>query len=131
MLALALACLTYHQTGVWTSDERLWTQAAHVAPSMPRPLINLALVRLRAGDLDGAERDLRRAAVLAEAQPTGERLWAMDVIAATRAQVLMQHGRFREASALIYGARPATARGKVCSHFRTVCELAANSASWR
>lgn len=46
-----LALLTFHQNrSVWTSEVRLWTNAARWAPHHPRPWVNLGRAHFFAGD---------------------------------------------------------------------------------
>jgi tetratricopeptide (TPR) repeat protein len=67
--ALALAALSVRHVGVYRSDEVLWSDAWRVNPASLRAALNLAAVRLDAGDPHGAEEWLARAEALAPGDP--------------------------------------------------------------
>lgn len=55
------AVLSHRQIPIWSSDLALWTQAASVSPSAPRPLVNLAAQHIVAGRWDEARVWVNRA----------------------------------------------------------------------
>jgi len=88
LVALVLAAATVLRNDVWADDVSLWTDAAAKSPGKPRPHINLGTALAAAGDLGGAERELRRAVSLDPASA-----WARAQLAA----VLLSEGRPAEA----------------------------------
>jgi tetratricopeptide (TPR) repeat protein len=54
LLVVALGAATMQRTLVWQSDEALWSDAAAKAPDEAHPLNELAVLRERRGDLEGA-----------------------------------------------------------------------------
>lgn len=126
-LALALALLTYGQTGVWRSERALWSRAHQVAPLLPRPLIGLAWAQFDAGDLGGAERTLQDAWPLTDRQAPSERDWSRDAIDATQALIWLRQGRLYDAAGLMAAGPKFSERWKLCQHFAAICALASPS----
>jgi tetratricopeptide (TPR) repeat protein len=90
-VGLLLAVGAVHRERVWASGLSLWSDAAAHAPGSYLARINLGLMRMNAGDLKGAERELR---------------WAFDSKPSAHArhglaQVLGREGRYREALDLL------------------------------
>lgn len=113
-LALVLASLSVHQTYVWDSPEALWTHAHDVAPHAPRPLVNLAILRVQQHDYDTAQSLLTRAGWLAELQPPRDRGWTEDAITVTQAGIYVQQGNWREARWLVREALPGSDTWTFC-----------------
>jgi len=132
---VTLAALSWHSSAAFTSERALWAQAQRVAPTLPDPWIHGAMAVLNAGDpreagrWREAEQLLDRARSVVSSQSFTEQQWARDAIKATTAVIRMRQGRLLEASALMQDAKPDTARGRLCAHFRSVCALAASSGS--
>src|SRR4051812_34447164 len=103
-LACVLALLSIRQVSIWTSDEALWANATRWAPGAPRPLINLAVERIAAGDDIGAAGYLRRAEPLIQAQPAFEREWSTDLLEVNWAVIDLHAGRLASARRRLHGA---------------------------
>jgi tetratricopeptide (TPR) repeat protein len=61
LIALPLHAALYHRALLWASPERLWEEAARLAPARARPAINLGVIAAGRGDLDAARAQFDRA----------------------------------------------------------------------
>jgi hypothetical protein len=78
-IGLLVACLVLSAARIpdWQSDLSLWSAAVSVTPLRPRPSLNVATARLRAGDISGMGWWVMRGLALAEAP---ERAYERDVV---------------------------------------------------
>lgn len=78
-LLVVVACVALSAARIhdWRSDLSLWTAAAAVTPLRPRPALNVATARLRAGDVSGMGWWALRGLALADAP---ERAYERDVV---------------------------------------------------
>ena len=112
---VGLALLTSQQARTWQHNRTVWQQAARVAPRSPRPLVNLAVAYLEAGELDLASRTLDDASAAADTQGSMERAWANDVIIANYAVIALRRGNSDLFQFLVAGAPSGSARAEACA----------------
>lgn len=120
-LAVGLTLLTFFQTTVWSSEQALWTAARAVTPEAPRPWINLAVVAIRAGQLDEASDLLDQATCRARYGDRSDQRWAHEQIAATQAVIALRRGDWPEVQRLIGGMPRFSAPGDLCRANPAVC----------
>lgn len=109
-----LALLTFLNIDRWTSNDALWSSAAHIAPMAPRPIVNLAVDRLDFNDLDGASFYLDQAERRAHAQTPDLEAWSMDLITANRAAILLRQDRLTDAVRMLAHAHKYSAGWELC-----------------
>ena len=121
-LALLLAVLSYRQAGQWESEPVLWSNAADVAPAVPRPLVNLAHIAMdQRNDKDG-ERLLAVADAQRPTRPAAEQAWTVDLVNANLALIRLRQHRLAEARILVNGAPYESARWQVCHAVKAICD---------
>lgn len=121
---MGLALLSLSQTAHLASESAVWAQAQRIAPTVPDAWIHGAMAALDRGEFGLASIWLREARDRVPQQSPREHAWATDAIDATQAVIYMREGRLRDAAQLMAGAPIQTARGELCTHFRSVCALA-------
>jgi tetratricopeptide (TPR) repeat protein len=77
VLVSTLGSLTWRQVHVWHDTATLWAHAVALDASSPVARENVGLEHFRAGDLDGAIREFRRAVELKPASPTAHVNWGV------------------------------------------------------
>ncbi len=123
-----LACLigcawqTWQQSDTWSSSLALWSNAMHVAPKEPLPIINLAGQLMNVRAYAPAEPLLVMAYSLSQQRSAAERLKSDDLIWANMGIIRLRQGRILEArNYLAGGTDPTSARSLVCQQFHGLC----------